>query len=361
MCKKQSNTQKTKSNTTINLISKFSSSTLSNLFLIFSILYINTIAALQENSDCIFQKRIGISQIVEHPALDAVLKKMLDSLKSQGFQEGRNLTVVYDNAQGSVVTSTQIANKLLHAKLDLLVGISTPSAQTLLYEAKRLGQQVPIVFTAVSDPKAARLDLSETYPITGVTDTAHLEGLLELINFIMPQLKVLGLMYNPAEVNSVSTIERLKKLLNQNGIKFVDATVNKTLDVPQTTKSLIGKVDALYFPQDNTLVAAINSIVKIATQSASPVLPIFTNDPILIKKGILAAVGYNYDDMGIETGKVVAEILKGKPASNISVHSPEELIAAINLRLAGKLGFSIPKKLKYSKVEVIEYANNREY
>ena len=174
---------------------------------------------------------------------------------------------------------------------------------------------------------------------------------------MMPKLKTLGLMYNPAEANSVSTIDRLKKLLKERHISFMEVTVNKTQDVAQATKSLIGLVDALYFPQDNTVVAAIPTVVKVATQT-SPllpvILPIFTNDPILIKKGILAAVGYDYEDMGKETGRVVARILKGELPQKIAIHNPSELKAVINVSLANKLGFFIPKKLKHSKVQIVE-------
>ena len=348
----KSNTHK--SNVILSLRSKTLSCIFSFILSCTLLLYLKPIIAAESNPPI---KHIGISQIVEHPALDAVRQAMLASLKEQGFEAGKNLNIVYENAQGNMITSTQIASKLLHANLDLVVGVSTPSAQTLFYEAKKFENKIPIVFSAVSDPAAAKLESDTGYPITGITDTANLEGLLELMNTMMPRLKTLGLMYNPAEANSVSTINRLKKLLKEHDIEFVEVTVNKTQDVAQATKSLIGKVEALYFPQDNTVVAAIPMVVRIATQ-ASPslpvILPIFTNDPILVKKGILAAVGYDYEDMGKETGQVVARILSGELAQQIAVHNPIELKAVINASLANKLGFAIPKKLKHSKIQIID-------
>lgn len=323
-----------------------------SLFLIFLSFYTSSLSADPNSS-----KTIGISQIVEHPALDAVREGMLSVLKAEGFEEGRNLKIIYENAQGNVITATQIASKLLQSDLDLAVGISTPSAQTLFYEARKHEQKIPIVFTAVSDPKAAKLDTNDSYPITGVTDTAHLEGLLEVIHSMMPQLKTLGLMYNPSEANSVSTIARLKELLSQSGIRYVEVTVNKTQDVAQATKSLLGKVDALYFPQDNTLVSAIQTVINVTSQPSQilPVfLPIFTSDPLLVKRGVLAAVGYDYFEVGKETGHVVAQILKGEKAEQIAVHNPKALKAAINASLAEKLGCPIPKKLKHSTIEVIK-------
>lgn len=302
------------------------------------------------------QKSIGISQIVEHPALDEVRSGMIQALKEEGFIEGKNLKVHYENAQGNISTSSQIAAKLLSAKLDLTVAISTPSAQTLFFAAQKQEHRVPIVFSAVSDPSAAKL-ISSTYPITGVTDTPNLEGLLELIHKMLPNLKTLGLMYNPAEANSVSTITKLKKLLQEQGIVAHEVTVNKTADVAQAMQSLIGKVDALYFPQDNTVVAAIETVVNIA-QHSSPtlpvILPIFSNDPALIKRGVLAAVGFDYVDVGRETGKVVAKILQGTDAAAIPIHNPQDLKAVINKELAKKLGLTIPTSLEHSKIQFID-------
>lgn len=303
-------------------------------------------------------KTIGISQIVEHPALDAVRQSLIETLKTQGFEEGKNLNVIYENAQGNMVTSVQIANKLMSRNLDVAVGISTPSAQTLYFEAQKHKKKIPIVFSAVSDPNAAQLESNTGYPITGITDTANLEGLLELMHSLMPNLKKLGLMYNPSESNSASTINRLKKLLDKQGIEYVEVTVTKTQEVAQATKSFIGKVDALYFPQDNTIVSAIQTVVNIASQSSPKlpiILPIFTSDPILLKSGVLAAVGYDYEDVGSETGMMVSEILKGKDPKTLLVHSPKKLKAVVNADFAEKLGLTIPKKLEFSEIHTFSF------
>lgn len=303
-------------------------------------------------------KIVGISQIVEHPALNAVRFGLIESLKKHGFEEGKNLTVMYENAHGNMGVTAQIANKLLSEPLDVAVAISTPSAQSLFFTAQRTHKQIPIIFTAVSDPIAAKLEPGKHhYPITGVTDAAHLEGLLEVIGSMMPKLKILGLMYNPAEANSVATVTRLKKLLKEHGIEAHEVTVNNTNDVASATQSLIGKVDALYFPQDNTVVSAIESVVKVANR-ASPslpvILPIFTSDPILVKRGVLAAVGVDYWDIGRETGDIVVRILKGESAHKIPVQNSSPLKTVINRELAEKLGLKVPQKLKYSSLEFVD-------
>ncbi len=312
-------------------------------------------ASAEKTSNAV--KTIGITQIVEHPALNEVRQGLLEALKEKGYVEGKNLKVIYENAQGNVAVSSQIASKLLSDNLDAAVAISTPSAQSLFFTAQRSGAKLPIVFTAVTDPKDAKLEPGKkSYPITGVTDAPNLEGLLELINNLMPNLKTLGVIYNPSEANSVSTIVKLKQLLQAHGIELREATVNSTNDVATATQSLVGKVDALYFPQDNTVVSAIEAVVKVASHStpALPViLPIFTSDPILVKQGVLAAVGYDYRDIGRETGEVVAEILGGKAPQDIPIHNASKLKTVVNKALAEKLGLKVPKKLKYSSVETM--------
>lgn len=279
-------------------------------------------------------KTIGISQIVEHPALDAVRAGLLKSLKHQGFEEGKNLTVLYENAQGNVVTSTQIASKLLGSSADVLVGISTPSAQTLLSAAKRQSKSIPIVFAAVSDPLAAKLDLAQAnYPITGITDAPNVKKMLEVMKEIIPTLKTVGFIYNSSEANSVSTISAFKQLLTAQKIEFQEATVNKTGDLIQAMESLMGKVDAVYFPQDNTVVSGVEILVKTAGNT-----PLFCSDPLLVDRGITAAVGYNYFEIGQETGNSIAKLLKGVNIQEIPIKSPDKLETIINKAMVQKLG-----------------------
>jgi putative ABC transport system substrate-binding protein len=303
-------------------------------------------------------KTIGISQIIEHSALDTVRNSMIAALKAEGFEIGKNLTLVYENAQGNMVTATQIATKLTTGNLDVLIGISTPSSQTLLQAAQKLDQKIPIVFTAVTDPEKAKLtEKIAGYPITGISDDPNLKGFIELITKIHPKLKKLGVLYNPSEVNSVTTINRLRKLLKEKNIELVEASVNSTADVPQATQSLIGKVDLLYFPQDNTLVAALQSVINVANHGSPElpiILPIYTDDPKLLK-GVLAVNGYDYRDIGHETGIMVAKILKGKKIEDMPIQNPPFSKTVINKSKIQKLELTLPKpdELKYSKTEIV--------
>ncbi len=291
-------------------------------------------------------KTIGISQMVEHPALDAVREGLFAALKKHGYEPDKNLKVYYENAQGNIVTSTQIATKLLSIPLDVIVGISTSSAQTVLYAAKRQNNTVPIVFAAVNDAKAAKLQPGEShYPISGITDTPNLEAIVRIMQKMLT-VKKLGFLYNPSEPNSVSTLNSLKALVENKGIHLHAVAISSTKDVAQAMQSLIGKADALYLPQDNMVVSAIETVVNIANQPTSGplgALPLFCNDPLLIERGVLAAVGFDYYEIGKETGEMVVKLLKGEKIKDLPMHNPATLKTVINSPLAEKLKLIIPK------------------
>ena len=303
------------------------------------------------------QKKIGISQIVEHSALNIVRQSMIEALKEQGFENGKNLTILYENAHGNLATSIQIATKLTSIPLDVAIAISTPSAQTLLHAAQKQDSHLPIVFTAVTDPKSAKLDPENAhYPITGITDAPDLNGLLELLKKLMPKLKTLGLMYNPSEVNSVNTVTQLKLLLLKEGIATVEVPVNVTNDIPQAIQSLAGKADALYFPQDNTVYAALPTVLNKAAQ-ISPALPVIvpvaTEDPALLQNA-LVAIGYDYRDIGKATGELVVKILNGEDASQIPIQSPPIQKVIINETLVKKLNLTIPSTLNFAEIKLFK-------
>jgi len=273
-------------------------------------------------------KTIAISQIVAHPALDAVREGIIEGLKQAGYEEQKNLVVLYQNAQGDIGLASQIAVKFISDRIDAAIGIATPAAQTLFYQAKKSKNKIPVIFTAVSDPASANLDPGpEHYPITGVTDAPPLEPLVTLMKKLQPEIHTLGILYNPAEINSVTTIDHLKPLLKQQKITLIEVAVNKTQDITLAMQQLTSKVEAIYFPQDNTVVSGIETVSKIAAQQG---IPLFCNDPVLIEKGVLAAVGYDYKEMGVLTGKIVARILQGEAASLIPIVHPQTFKTVVN-------------------------------
>lgn len=321
-------------------------------YIISTILWILAVGA---SADALASKapyRIGISQIVEHPALDAVRLGMLAALQEAGYSAGENLNVHYENAQGNMATATQIATQLFSESLNVIVGISTPAAQTLLYAAKKNQKKIPIVFAAVSDPFSAKLDPDQShYPITGITDVPNLEALRDLMHRMIPRLKTVGFIYNASEANSVATIERFQKLWQALNITVVTVTVNKTSEVAQGMQSLLGKVDAVYFPQDNTVVSAIKTVVNIAAENEErqhrKALPLFCSDPLLVREGVLGAVGYDYTEVGKETGLVVARLLRGEAIETIPIHPPLTLKTMVNRSVAKHFGLPEMVDIEY--------------
>ena len=197
----------------------------------------------------------------------------------------------------------------------MIVPISTPSAQAVVAATK----DIPVVFTAVTDPVAAKLVKSWDASggnVTGMSDLSPIDKHLDLIKEIVPKAKTLGVIYNPGEANSVALVELLKKEAPAAGLALVEAPAARSVDVPAAAQSLVGKVDVIYVPTDNTVVTAFEGIVKVAQQAK---LPVFAGDTDSVKRGAIAALGFNYYDVGRQTGKMVVRVLKGEAPGKIAV------------------------------------------
>ncbi|MCI3922315.1 ABC transporter substrate-binding protein [Paenibacillus sp. TRM 82003] len=268
--------------------------------------------------------RIGISQIVEHPSLDATREGFIAGLKDAGIEEGKNLEVKYSNAQGDNSTNATIAQNFKADNLDLTLGIATPSAIALANEI----QDKPVLFTAVTDPVGAELVTDPTKPggnVTGISDT-HPEEIQKLMEFIatqFPDVKTVGTVINEGEQNAVVSIERAQAALEAHGVKIEKAAVTNSSEVKQAAESLVGRVDAIYVPKDNTVVSAFEAVVGVANDNE---LPLFVGDIDSVKRGAFATYGYQYYDIGYTTGKLAADILlNGKNPGDIPVGYPEQL------------------------------------
>ena len=296
------------------------------------------------------QKHVAITQIVEHPALDAARKGVKDELEAQGFIEGKNLKWSFESAQGAPATAAQIAKKFAGENPDVVVGIATPSAQALASSARN----IPLVFSAVTDPVGAKLVKSMEdntgSNITGVSDLSPIDKHLGLVKKIVPSAKKLGVIYNPGETNFVTLVELVQKFAPNHGLTIVTASAPKTSDVLAATRSLIGKVDAVYVPTDNTVVSAFEAVVKVATQSKMPVIAADTDS---VKRGAIAALGFNYYDLGRQTGRIVAAILKGTKPSDIPAQGVSKTELYVNPEAAKSMGVTLSRELVTSAKEVI--------
>ena len=296
---------------------------------------------------------IGIGQFAEHGSLDNCREGFLQGLAEEGIVEGQNLTVMYENAQADGGTSAQIVDNFIAKKADLICAIATPMAQSAYGAAKK--EDIPVIFTAVTDPVLAELAGADGTPvgeITGTSDKLPVEKQLEMIRAILPDAKTIGIMYSTSEINSVSAIEEYKEAAPNYGFEIVESGISSTADIPLAADSLVEKVDCINNLTDNTVVSSLPVILDKAGKKG---IPVFGSEVEQVKIGCLATVGLDYVDLGIQTGKMAAQVLKGeKKASEMKFEVIKEASFYGNSKVAENLGITIPEDLASSAAELFD-------
>ncbi|MEW9668707.1 ABC transporter substrate-binding protein [Ammoniphilus sp. 3BR4] len=292
--------------------------------------------------------KIGITQIVEHPSLDETREGFLAALKDAGYEEGKNLKVDVQIAQGDMNNNITIAQKFVSDQTDLILAISTPSAQAVA----KATQDIPVVFAAITDPLGAKLVSQVDKPganVTGMSDT-HPEGVKNTIKAIkefFPEAKKVGIIYNNGEQNAVYNVEQAKKAIAELGLEAVEATATKSSEVQQAAESLVGRVDALAYFKDNTVASALESVIQVANQNK---LPFFAGDGDSVERGVFAGSGVEEFENGYQAGQKAVEILKGKNPGDIPVGFPEKTQLYINLKAAKDAGIQVTDEMKKDAV-----------
>jgi len=295
------------------------------------------------------QSVIAITQIAPHPSLDAIRQGILDELKAQN----QSVDVIYENAQGNITLATQIAQKFvsLTPKPKVIVSITTPSTQATYNVAHK--HNIPVVFAGVSDPVAAKLIDAKTKVnpgVTGVSDFSPIEQQLDLILSIQPKLKKLGVIYNAAEVNSIALIEKFEGICRNRDVEIVKVAASNTQEVVTSAASLHGKVEALYIPNDNTIVSSLESVIKVIGET----MPIYASDPQSVERGCLAAAAYGQYEIGRETGKILAKVLSGQAPESIPVQTLTNVELSLNQHTANRLKIKFPKELLEKNPKIFE-------
>lgn len=286
--------------------------------------------------------KLRITQIVAHPALNAVRAGALDSLKDQGFIDGETLEVSFENAHGNITTAAQIAQKFAGENPHAVLAISTPSAQTIL---SAVGKKIPVVFAAITDPVAAKLVKSLEKPgenVTGITDKPPFRRQFEFIQELLPKVQKIGVIYNPGEANAVAALEEIHRVAKDLGLEILESVAIRSSEVGMAARRLVGTVDAIFIPPDNTVVSGLDPVIQLGHQHH---LPIFAADIMLVKRGTAPMVGFDYYETGRQAGQMLGRILKGESPEEISVESPEKLTLKINLEAAEKMGILMSEKL----------------
>lgn len=293
---------------------------------------------------------LGIIQFAEHGSLDNCRKGFLKGLESEGIKEGKNLKITYKNSQADTATDNQIASNYASKKLDMICAIATPSAQSAYNAAMKA--DIPVIYTAVTDPVAAELADKDEKPVgevTGTSDKLPVEEQLKMIREMLPDAKKIGIMYTTSEANSVSAIKEYKSLVKKYDFELVEKGITTTADVSLAADDLLSKVDCITNLTDNTVVASLPTILDKANEKK---IPVFGSEIEQVKIGCLAAEGIDYIALGKQTGKMAAKVLKGEAkASEQNFETITEPGFYVNNKVAEDLGITVPEDLANSAVE----------
>ena len=299
-------------------------------------------------------KKIAISMIIEVPQLLQTKDGILTGLSERGFSDGRNLSVEYQTANGNMPTQQQIARKFVGEVPDVIVAITTPTSQAMVAATK----DIPIVFATVIDPVKAKVISKYDKPggnVTGVSDAPPIAQQLRLIREILPNLKKIGFIYNPSLDSSKATLEWINEQGKPLGIEVVESPAPTANEVIPAARRLVGKVDAIFIPNDTTVVASIEAIVKIGEETKTP---IFTGETRGVERGGIASIGLNYTEVGRLAGHMVAEVLSGKKPGDIDAiiayQKLPNLDVYVNKRSASAMGVAIPPTVLARATKVVE-------
>lgn len=289
--------------------------------------------------------KIGVAKLAEHVSLVEVSEGFTAKLKELGFEDGVNIEIDYKDAQGEPANNQAIIDTFKTDKKDLILSIATSTSQAAI----KVSDDIPIIFSAVSDPVSAGLvdSLENTgRNVTGVSDALDLEQFSELIFNLSPDIKKMGFLYNLGEVNSIDAINAFKEVLKDKNIEFVDGGVTNTSEVAQAAQVLVNKgVDAIFTPSDNTLASQIGPAARVAEDGK---IPFYVGADSMVKGGALATVGIDYKLIGEDAAIMAAAILNGeKEAKDIPVKVySDELSIYINKKVADSIGITIPDSIK---------------
>ncbi len=293
---------------------------------------------------------IGISQFAEHGSLDNCREGFIEGLKEEGLEEGKNLKIVVNNADADPGTAAQIADGFVNDKVDLICAIATPSAQAAYNAA--METDIPVIYTAVTNPIAAELandDKSPVGNVSGTSDELPVEAQLKMIREILPDAKTIGILYTTSEANSVYSIEQYEKLAEDYGFTIEKAGITNTSEIQLAATDLLGKVDCLTNLTDNTVVSALPTVLGLANEKG---IPVFGSEIEQVRIGCLAAEGIEYTQLGKDTGKMAAKVLKGEAkASEMNYELITESSLYVNEKVAENLGITVPDTMKERAVE----------
>lgn len=278
--------------------------------------------------------KIGVNQLMEHKALDDVREGFQEELKNLGV----SFELDYKNAQGDVSSNSNIiASKFAQDKVDLILAISTPSAQSTLQAT----EEIPVLFSAVTDAVGSKLVKSNEKPggnATGTIDAADVKEQLEMFKKLDPKIKTIGIIYNTSESNSEAQIKEVEKYSKELGLEVKVAGINNVNDLPQSLQSLVKKVDAMYLLSDNMIANSISVVTQILNENK---MISISAEESQVKGGALMTKGLSYKELGKQTAKMAKKILvDGVKPADLPVEKAEKTFLVVNKSTLKALGIS---------------------
>lgn len=308
--------------------------------LLLSLVLLLTVASACAEGGKIY--RIGVIQFAEHGSLDNCRQGFIEGLAEEGFIEGQNVIFDIQNAQADTATTAQIAD-ILAPKSDLICAIATPAAMAAFNAAEDAG--VPVIYTAVSDPVSAQLageDGANPGQITGTSDALPVEAQLKLIRAMMPDATKIGILHTTSETNSDSTLATYQALAPQYGFEIIDKGIATGADLPMALDALLPQVDCTTNLTDNTVVSYLAVVLE---KSAEYGKPVFGSEIEQVKNGCVAAEGLEYVELGRQTGRMAARVLKGESAQDIPFETISNSYLYVNPDAMAQFGLTIPAEL----------------
>ena len=279
-------------------------------------------------------KRIGVTQIVEHPSLDAIREGIYQAINDGGYKVDENLEIDFLNAQGSMENTNAIANEFASKEYDLVIGITTPSAQALFNKIK----ETPIVYSAVTDPVSAGL---EGDFITGVSDMTPVKKQLELLTELLPEAKTVGMVYNSGELNSEIQVGLARDVAEELGLEIIVKGIANSNEVSIALDALLDDVDALYVQKDNAVASAFPVVVKKADAKQVPIIGAVKD---YVDQGALATDGPSEFEIGYQTGLMAVRVLDGDAIETIAAEVVTITKRDYNSQVAERYGITLPVK-----------------
>ncbi|NLO86351.1 MAG: ABC transporter substrate-binding protein [Clostridiales bacterium] len=296
------------------------------------------------------QLKIGIIQLVQHDALDACYYGFVQALADNGYVDGENIVIDYQNGQGDQSNLATIADRFVGNKSDLVLAIATPAALAVAGKTT----EIPIFATAITDFVEARLIDSNEVPgtnVTGTTDLAAIATQIDLVKTLVPEAKIVGVLYNSGEVNSVVQANQAKEAIEALGLEYVERTVTNSNEVQQATQSIVGACDAIYIPTDNVFAASMPIVYGVTVETKTPVI---CGESGMVLQGGVATLGIDYYKLGYQTGEMALPVLSGEVTdiSTMSIQTQTNYTYTINKTIADEIGMEIPADLMQYAVEM---------